>query len=79
MEYKMVNSNDEAKIGKRLGTTSENMIRLRFSPIIRADSTKSRLRSDMVCARRTRAPHAHPVKEMMSPMTRELERLLTGR
>jgi len=74
-----VNSSDEARIGKRLGAISLNMIRIRFSPMIRADSTKSRLRSDMVCARSTRAPHAHPVKEMMSPMMSELERLLTGR
>ena len=54
-------------------------MRHRFSPMIREDSTKSRLRSDIVWARSTRAPQAHPVREMMSPMMSEFERLLTGR
>jgi len=75
----MVNRNDEAKIGRRLGATSENMIRSRFSPMIREDSTKSRLRSDIVCARSTRAPQAHPVNAITKPMMREFERLFTGR
>ena len=40
------------------------MIRDVFSPVARAASTKSRLRSDSVWARSTRAPQAQPVTEM---------------
>ena len=48
------------------------MIRQPRSPMIRADWTKSRFRSDSVWTRSTRAPHAHPVTLMISPISRSL-------
>ena len=57
-------------IGSRLGTISQPMIRPVLSPVIRADSTKSRLRSESVCARSTRAPQAQPVSAMIVPISR---------
>ena len=56
-----VNRNEDAMIGSRFGRISKPMIRQLRSPVTRADSTKSRLRSDSVWARSTRAPEAQPV------------------
>ena len=50
-----------AMMAVRLGRISAEMIRHVLSPLARAASTKSRFRSESVCARRTRAPHAQPV------------------
>ncbi len=50
----------------RFGSISTVMMRCSGSPLARAACTKSRLRSDIVCARSTRAPQAQP----MSPRTR---------
>ncbi len=44
------------------------MIRQLFSPTIRAESMKSRLRMDSVWARSCRAPNAQPVMLMMTPI-----------
>ena len=74
-----MNSSDEARIGSRFGAISVNMMRHRLSPMIRDASTKSRLRSDMVWARSTRAPHAQPVSEITSPITKAFDRLSAGR
>ena len=46
----------------RLGSISTVMMRRSGSPFARAARTKSRLRSDIVCARSTRAPHAQPMR-----------------
>jgi hypothetical protein len=53
----------------RFGSISTAMIRLSGSPLALAARTKSRLRSDIVCARSTRAPHAHPVRPSTAAMT----------
>ena len=53
-----------AMMAVRLGRISAEMIRHVLSPLARAASTKSRFRSESVCARRTRAPHAQPVAAM---------------
>ena len=47
--------------------------------MIRAASTKSRLRSDRVCARSTRAPQAQPVMAMTSAISSVFERPPAGR
>ncbi len=49
----------------RFGSISTPMMRRSGSPLARAAWMKSRLRSDIVCARSTRAPQAQP----MSPST----------
>ena len=64
-----VNRNEVATTGIRLGRISNAMIRQLFSPMIRAESTKSRLRMDRVWARSCRAPNAQPVTAMMTPIT----------
>src|SRR5580658_8231747 len=64
-----VNRNDVATTGTRLGKISKVMIRQLRSPTIRAESMKSRLRMESVCARSCRAPNAQPVTLMMTPIT----------
>ena len=51
----------EAMTARRFGSISTAMMRKSGSPLTRAACTKSRLRSDIVCARSTRAPQAQPV------------------
>ena len=51
----------DAMIAVRFGIVSKPMIRHVDSPVARAAWMKSRRRSESVCARSTRAPHAHPV------------------
>ena len=58
----------------RFGSTSENMIRIRLSPMIRAASTKSRRLTDRVWARSTRAPQAQPVMAMITPISSVFDR-----
>ena len=60
-------------MGMRLGSTSTRMIRGRLSPDTLAASTKSRLRSDRVCARRTRALYAQAVTAMITATRKMLE------
>ncbi len=57
----------------RFGRISKTMMRQVDSPVARAASTKSRRRSDRVCARSTRAPHAHEVQPMTSAMVQSPE------
>ena len=64
-----VNRNEVATTGIRFGRISNVMIRQLFSPMIRAESTKSRVRMDSVWARSSRAPNAQPVTAMMTPIT----------
>src|SRR3984893_11097612 len=65
-----VNRNEVATTGIRLGKISNPMIRQLFSPMIRAEPTKSGLRMDRVWAGSCRAPNAQPVTLMMTPITR---------
>jgi hypothetical protein len=74
-----VKRRDDARMGRRLGAISTAMIRQRFSPTMRDASTKSRFLNDSVWARRTLAPHAHPVRAMTPPITRGFERFDTGK
>ena len=55
------------------------MIRQVLSPLIRAASTKSRLRSDSDCARSTRAPQAQPVNAMTAPTSTVVAARPSGR
>ena len=58
------------------GRMSNSMILSELSPVALAASTKSRLRSESVCARSTRAPQAQPVTviTMMMPVDPEFGR-----
>ena len=58
--------NPEAITAVRFGMISKKMMRHIGSPLARAASTKSRLRSESVCARSTRAPQAQPVRAITS-------------
>src|SRR5260370_31343450 len=70
---RLVKRKDAATIGMRFGRTSTRMIRKRPSPETLAASTKSRLRSDRVCARSVRALYAHVVTAMMAATSTMLE------
>lgn len=59
----------EAMSARRFGSISTVMMRRSGSPLARAAWMKSRLRSDMVWARSTRAPHAHPVSPSTAAIT----------
>src|SRR5262245_9969253 len=77
--YNTVNRNDAARMATRFGTISDMMMRQVRSPLIRAASTKSRLRSDSDCARSTRAPHAQPVNAITPPTRRSFAESPFGR
>src|SRR5260370_27090940 len=73
MALRVVNRNDAATIGMRLGSISTRMIRHGPSPETLDASTKSRLRNDSVWARSVRAVYAHVVMAMISATVKMLE------